>query len=61
MVSYGVELGLGVRVGVGLGVRVGVGDRVGLGEMVGLGVGGSPWTTNWPTTFHSRPTKICTS
>ena len=52
--------GVFVLVGVDEGVRVMVGDTVGLGVMVGIAVGGSPDTTNWPTTFHSMPTKICT-
>jgi hypothetical protein len=57
-----VDVGFGVRlkVGVAEGVRVTVGVIVGLGVILGVEVGGSPEITNWPTTFHSRPTKICT-
>ncbi len=58
-VRVGVRVGEGVRVG--LGVRVSVGASVGLGVRLGMGVGGSPSTRKRPTTFHSVPTKICTS
>jgi hypothetical protein len=61
--AVGVALGSGVRLGVGVreGVRVKVGEIVRVGLRVGEAVGGSPETMKRPTTFHSWPTKICTS
>jgi len=62
-VAVAVPVGTGVLLEVGGGdaVRVKVGDTVGVRLRVGEAVGGSPDTINWPTTFHSRPTKIWTS
>ena len=73
--DYGVKVGSGVSVGICVLVAVGVcvtvpvlvgvsvfeGDGVIEGVIVGIAVGASPSTTNCPMTFHSSPTKICTS
>jgi len=56
-VGVGVFEGDGVRLGVR--VSVGVGDRLGVKE--GVEVDGPPRTMNWPITFQSTPTNICTS
>ena len=55
-VTTGVRVEVAVRVGVA--VREAVGVREGVS--VGRAVGASPCRRNSPTTFHSRPTKICT-
>lgn len=69
LVGSGVRVGLGVLVEVGVDVAVPVlvgetvreGVSVSDGVNVGIAVGASPSMMNCPMTFHSSPTKICTS
>ncbi len=61
-VEISVLVGSGVRDDVGVRVGVEVREAVGVreGVSVGLAVGASPFSTNCPTTFQSRPTKTWT-
>lgn len=57
LVAVGVDVTVPVSVGVSVSEGVGVID----GVRVGIAVGASPSMMNSPITFHSSPTKICTS